>query len=805
MKANFLSKTRLFNVVIFLLGTQFIFAGTTINGKISDAKNAPVEFANVIVTNSESNEFVKGDITNEKGHYQIDNLNTGEYLLTVSMVGFAKSEPIKISVLNTNNKTIEKNIVLKETIGQLNEVQVVAKKVFMEQTTDKTIINPEASITSASENVFEILKKLPGVSVDNNENISLKGKQGVNVMIDDKPTYLSNTELATMLRSMQGKNINKIEIIENPSARFDAEGNSGIINIKTKHNKAAGLNGSINGGIRQASKLGGNAGIDLNMNSGKLNLYGNYSFYAWNEWHALDANRRFTSSSLLGAKQTINTKTDYNGSSHNFKFGADYYLTNNQVISIMYRGNLGYNDNAEVGKTVFVDKNSVIDSSLQTISDRGHNWNNKTLNVNYKWDIDSLGQTFTVDADYAHFNFNSNSNQMSTNFDRNGIDTHRDIDLVSVQMGDIRIITAKADYVKPFGKVFNVETGIKASFVKTDNTASMVGYVAQDDQFIYDENIQAVYMNGQMNLKKTSVQLGLRLENTNLIGKSISTNTTNTDSYLKLFPSLFVQQSLNADNKINLRYSYRIGRPRYYALNPFIIMVDPYTYDQGNPLLKPQFTHSASLSHSFKGILNTSFGYNFTKDVFTQVLFQDDESKTVYQTQENLSNSIDWNLSENFQLEPFQWWHLSGTLTGMYKVVNANIGGKVQFENWNVQGNINNNFTLNKIIELELNGYYSSKQLNGNFILNPRYNVDFGIQCKLLDSKLILKAGVNDIFNSNQTNGYSKYNNVNLDFKNSNDSRQLNISVIYRFGKDDFKTRANRSTASSEEQNRSAK
>lgn len=793
-------------LVVYLLSTPFVSASTiNINGKVTDTKNVPVEFAYVHVTNLKSNEFVRGVVTDSEGKYLIEKLNQGDYSITVSMLGFAKSEPIRLSIKNNSDQSFEKNVILRESAGQLKEVQVVAKKPFIEQTADKTVINPEASVTAASDNVFEILKKLPGVTIDNNDKISLKGKQGVNVMIDDKLTYLSSTELASMLKSMQGKNIHKIELIENPSARFDAEGNAGIINIKTKHIKTPGFNGSINGGIRQASKLSENGGIDLNMNSGKLNLYGNYSFYGWDEWHALDANRRFTSINLLGATQTINTKTDYNGISHNYKVGADYYLKNNQVLSFMYRGNLGFNDQAELGKTAFVDKNAVVDSSLQTITDRGHNWNNYTLNVNYKWDIDSLGQSLTVDADYAQFDFNSNSNQLSKNFDRNGVNTQRDIDLVSEQTGAIRIVTAKADYVRPIGKLFNFETGIKTSFVKTDNSALMNGYIAQNDRFIYDENIQAAYVNGLINLKKTTVQLGLRLENTNLTGKSISTNTINSDSYLKLFPSFFVQQTLNADNILNLRYSYRIGRPRYNALNPFKIMVDPYTYDQGNPQLKPQFTHSTGISHSFKGMLNTSFGYNFTKDVFTQVLFQNDESKTVYQTQENLSNSIDWNLSESFQLTPLKCWQFSGTLIGMYKVVNANIGGVVQFENWSVQGTMTNTITINKLVGLELNGYYSSKKLNGNFMINPRYNADFGIQCKLLDSKLVIKAGVNDLFNSNQTNGYSKYNNVDLDFKNTNDSRQLNISAMYRFGKKDIKTRSNRSTASSEEQNRSAK
>jgi hypothetical protein len=801
-------KIKLLNRIFLLACITFITvqlnAANTIVGRVIDNKKQPIEFATIALLNTKTNEFIKGEVSNEKGEFVINKVLPGNYILSVTMVGYVKNESEKV-VIDSKNKVVEKNIILKENVVQLAAVEVTAKKKFIEQTVDKMVVNPDASITSASENVYEILKKLPGVTIDNNDNIILKGKQGVNVLIDDKPTYLSSTELATMLKSMQGKNINKIEIIENPSARYDAEGNSGIINIKTKHTKAPGFNGSLNGGLSQASKLGENAGLDLNFNSGKLNLYGNYSFSDWSGWHTLDASRRFTSESLIGASQVIFDKTDYHGNGHNYKVGADYYISKNQVFSIMYRGNLGFHDMIDAGSTIFRDKNLANDSSLVTNSTRGNNWNNKTLNFNYKWDIDSTGQSLTVDADYARFNFLSSSNQVSVNFDRNGNNVNRNINLESSQDGDIRIITAKADYVRTFGKLFNFESGVKASFVSTDNKASMIGYVTQNDRFVYDENIQAAYVNGNLKLSKTSIQLGLRLENTNSTGTSVSTNTVNKNSYLKLFPSFFVQQTLNPDNTVNFRYSYRIGRPGYYSLNPFVWMLDPYTYNQGNPLLKPQFTHSAGITHSFKGILSTSIGYNYTTDLFTQVLFQNDNTKAIYQTNDNLTNSIDWNVSETFQLEPAKWWRVGGTVTGMYKVVNANLGGEVQFRNWSYSGNINNVFTINKQIGMELNGYYNSTQLNGNFIINPSYSVDFGIQYKMLKDKLVVKANINDIFFSNHNSGYAKYNNVDLDFKNIYDSRQLNISLSYRFGKDDFKTRSNRQTASSEEQSRSSK
>lgn len=789
----------------FISNQLFAESTGTIKGRVIDSKNQPVEFATATLVSPVTKEIVKGEVCNNKGEFSIEKVKPGEYILSISMVGYAKNETEKVVIDAKRNRVVEKNIVLKESTQQLNDVVVVGKREFIEQTVDKMVINPDASITSASENVYEILKKVPGVTIDNNENITLKGMQGVKVLIDEKPTYVSAEQLATLLKGMQGKNIERIEIIENPSARYDAEGNSGIINIKTKHNKAPGFNGSVNAGMTVTRTIGENAGLDLNMNFGKLNVYGNYNFYNWRGWHAMDVTRRFTSASLAGAYQLTNNETNSQGNAHNYKVGADYFITKKHVVSFMLRGNVGFNNNDETGKTAFADKDKNIDSTLTSITTRKNYWNNQTMNVNYKWDIDTLGRSLTVDADYARFYFDSKSDQNSKNFDALGNNVNRDVNLISTQHGDIDIISAKLDYTHPINKIYNFETGLKTSLVNTNSQASMIGYIIQDDRFIFKENIQAAYVNGRAQYSKTSVQIGLRFENTASTGTSVSTNQVDTKNYWKLFPSVFVQQTLKPNETVGIRYSYRIGRPSYHVLNPFVWMLDPYTYNQGNPLLDPQFTHSVSLNHNYKGMFMTSVGYNYTKDLFTEVLYQNDETKTIYQTMENLSSSIDWNASETVQLKPAKWWQLSGTITGMYKEVNSTLANGLQFKRWSYRGNMNNSFTLPYKISLELSGQYMSKQLIGNFTLKPRYNIDLGIQRRILKDKGTIKFAFNDVFNTGSAGAYTKYGNVDIDVNNYWETRRLNISFNYRFGKDDFKTRGNRSTASSEEESRSAK
>lgn len=804
MKPNF---SNYFLLICFSVNAIFATAEVstvTVKGKVIDEKNQPIEYATATLISPATKEIVKGEVCNQKGEFTIHKVNKGEYILSVSMLGYDRLETEKL-VVDGKSAVIEKKIVLRESTELLNDVVVTARKQFIEQSVDKMVINPEASITSASENVYEILRKLPGVTIDNNDNISLKGMQGVKVLIDDKPTYVSSTQLASLLKSMQGKNVDKIEIIENPSARYDAEGNSGIINIRTKHTKAPGFNGSVNAGMNIARKFGWNGGLDLNMNYGKLNLYGNYSNYHWAGWYGMDASRRFTSTVLEGAYQLIESEGTYNGSAHNYKIGADYYIAKNHVISAMFRGNRGSNSNDENSTTSFADRYKNVDSTLVTVSTSNNRWNNETYNLNYKWDIDTTGQSLSFDMDYARFYFMSPNSQNGHYYDMTGVDLNHDITVATTQGNNIDIFTSKLDYVLPVNKNINLEAGLKTSFVNTDSYIDMNGYLNQNDHFVYEENIQAAYVNGRAQLNKTTLQLGLRLENTISKGTSVVTNQVNDTSYLKLFPSFFVQQKLNDNHSINFKYSYRIGRPSYHNLNPFMWMVDPYTYNVGNPNLKPQFTHSAGLSHNYKGALITSLGVNYTKGLFTEIIRQDDASKTVYQTMENLNNSLDLNASETFQFQPFKWWNLNGTVTGMYKTIQMYDDSNLPLNKMSVIANMSNNFTLPYKIGLEVSGRYASEQLISNIIIRPRYTIDLGLQRNILKDQGVIKIAVSDIFKTANGGAYAKYDNVDIDVMNKWDSRRLNITFNYRFGKDNFKTRANRSTSSSEEQNRSSK
>lgn len=806
MKSN--CSIRIMAACSMLLFLNFLQAASltemaVIKGKVINEKKEPVEFATAVLISPVTGEVVKGEVCNENGEFNINKIEKGEYVLSVSMVGYRKSETAKL-VVDGKRSVIEQTIVLSEQVEALKAVEVVGKKEFIEQTADKIVIRPDASISSASENVYELLRKLPGVSIDNNDNISLKGMQGVRVMIDGKPTYLSASQLASWLKSMQGRDVEKIEIIENPSAGYDAEGNSGIINIKTNHSRAPGFNGTVNGGLSYGRKLGGNGGLNLNMNSGKFNVYGNYSTNHWAGWNTMEAVRRFTGTALKGSSQLVNNEGSYSGSSNNYKAGADYFVADRHVVSVMVRGNSGSNNEGMDNVTLFRDPNEQTDSSLVTLSNGNNKWKSTTYNLNYKWDIDTAGQSLLFDIDFARFGFNSFNKQEGDYFDAAGAEMSNNLLAITSQGNDIRIFTSKMDYTLPVNKQLNLEAGAKISAVNTESYIDMDGTMSQHDKYIFDEQIQAVYVNARYQQNKTSVQLGLRLENTLTSGNSVSTQQQSDTAYLQFFPSVFVQQQLTDKHSLNLRYSYRIGRPAYQHLNPFKWMVDPYTFNVGNPALKPQYTHTAGLSHNYRNRLITNLGVNYTNGLFTQVIGQNDEDRTVYQTMENLHNSLDLSLSETVQLQPLREWRLNGTLTGMYKSIRMEEGDKGLLSRFSVSGNLNNTFTLPWKMDLELSGRYQSEQLVSNIILRPRYSVDLGIQRRFFENNGTLKIAVSDLFNTNNGRAYARHNNVDIEVYNGWDSRRLNVSFSYRFGKDNFKTRANRTTSSGEEQGRSS-
>jgi len=786
-----------------------------VKGRILDQNHRPVEFATAALVNVKTKLPEKGGTSNNTGDYAIEKVHDGVYILSITLVGYKKYESEQFTM--NDGRELRRDVVLHEDAQMLKEATVVAKRQFIEQQVDKMVIHPEASIIMASENILDILKKTPGVNIDNSNNISLKGKVGVNVTIDNKPTYLSSDQLASMLRGMRGKEIDYIEVIEIPSSRYDAEGNSGIINIKTKHNKRLGFNGNFFADGSYNGKVSEYIGFDLNMNFGKLNVYGNYAIDEHKYPRSSDMTSKYLTGPYIGAIQKTNSSGDLSNGSHNYKVGADYYFTKRQVISFMFRGghDLFNNSNSNLSTTSFFNSAMRLDSALHTRSKDKFKTESLTFNVNYKWDIDSTGHALTIDADYDRFRYGSTTEQYGNYTDANDQDMHMNSTVFGYQPREINVFSTKADYVRPIGRNFSVEAGVKTSFVRTNSqTDFAVDYPSNliwdtglkaTDRFVYTENINAAYISGRGRFGKTSIQMGVRMENTNSNGDSKSTNRVDKRHYTDLFPSLFVMRELNKDNQLGLTYSYRIGRPGYQKLNPFLWMTNQFTYNQGNPFLRPQFTHSLGLNYTCKNSFITSLGVSRTNDLSAEVVKKNDITKVMVMSPENLSKLLDLNASQTVQLSITKWWHFNATAIVMYKSITSDNVAADKFKRWSFNANSTQSFVLPCGISMELAGRYRSKQLWGTNTTYKQYAVDFGVAKNLFNNKVYLRASVRDIFNTDKSGGFSKYGNVDCVSYNNSTSRTLNVSLYYHFGKDKFKTRSNRTTSSSEEQSRSGR
>ena len=787
----------------------------TISGLVIDEKSGQAaQFATIMLYRQGDSTLVKGDFSDEAGAFRFELLEDDTYFLQATLVGFADLVVPDIQ-LKSSNATIDLGTLrMGETVQQLAEVVVAAKKPFVERQADKLIVNVESSSVSVGNNALEVLRRAPGVTVDNNDNISLRGRQGVMVMIDGKQTYLSMAEVANLLKNMPSESIQTIEIITQPSARYDAAGNAGIINIRLKKNKNQGLNGSLTAGAglglvwfdRPYEKA--NANLNLNYRKGKFNLFGNYSIRHSDGANELRLERGVVFEDTSTFFDQVSFMEDYNNS-HSFKTGLDYNLTDRQTLGVQVTGFL--NDEAfDLTSQSDIYTNGDLSGGLEVVNERPGNWSNFTYNLNYRASFDSLGRELSADADYSYYNGNSFDNLVTTFLDSEGV-SYSEEPLRSEVPIMVDILAFKADYVHPLKSGLKLEGGVKASFVTTDNDVRFELF--QGDQwvldslktnhFMYEENIAAAYMNASRQFEKWGFQAGLRAENTQSVGNSVTLSKIVDRQYLEFFPSLSMQYSLSEKHQFGLNYSRRIDRPSYQDLNPFIYFLDPFSYMQGNPFLNPMFTHSIELSHTFMSAMNTSLSYSRSEDYITQVTIQDDTTKTTYATNYNLDtyHNVSFNISSPIPIT--KWWMAQVNLNANYKSFHAEFQGDT-LDNRGFTGNfyLSNEFTLPKGFTAELSGWYQSPEVDGIFVGRSMYMADFGLSKKVLKNMGTIRINLNDIFNTGRWRGYTDYATMDLRVNNKWESRRVNVSFSYRFGNQNVKGPQRRSTGSEDERNR---
>ncbi len=797
------------SLLFVLLLTSFSVAAqeaVIYKGRVTDDKNG-IPGATIALLKKTDSSLVKLAISNGNGLFEFVGVDAGDYMFLATFIGYDSS-------YSDAKENYDNVLTLVSRAQALGQVTVVSRRPLVEARLDKMVVNVDASPSNAGSTALELLEKSPGVSVDKDGNISLKGKQGVTVLMDGKQTYLSGQDLANLLRSMPASQLDQVEIMTQPSAKFDAAGNSGIINLRTKKAKTMGFNGSVSVGYVQGEYPKSPNSFNFNYRKGKINLFTNGGYTYWEGFNDQRLNRKF----LQG--NNSNYVFDQLGKNHNIsqnynaRIGLDYNVDAKTTIGVMVGGNYSLRKgvNESVGDFFYENTNNV-DSSIYAVNTTRNPWRNFTANANYKKNLNKNGREISADLDYIKYS--SELDQFTDNRVLYPTAPDNPYLLRAVLPSEIDIYSAKVDYVHPLSKETKLEGGVKASYVRTDNNAPYETYDENSgkwvddrrkDHFQYDEQISAAYVNFSTQMKKWGFQAGLRGEHTHtkgtqiLIGKSISRD------YFQLFPTAYVSYSMNDKNQFGLNYGRRVERPNYQDLNPFQQFLDLYTFNQGNPYLTPQFTNNIELSHIFKSKLSTTLNYSYTSDIINDILVQNDETKVTYQTKENVASRRNIGLAISYNAQITTWW-----TTSLYgNLYNTYYKGLVNNEMLSTDVtaymlNFNQQFRFLKTWGAEASGFYQSKTLaTSMFVIKPIYVVSFGFSKQILKNKGSLKLSIIDPFRIQKTDVLINHSNINMFVTNRWDNRRVGLTFSYRFSKGQNVQQRRRTTGAQEEQNRVA-
>jgi len=798
-----------------------------INGTVTDGSAKTIESATITLLKTKDSSVAKMSVADRTGKFSFEGIEPGIYMVSISAVGHEKgfSEIFEISASHSNItlKTIDLVPVAKSVGG----VTVTSKKPLIEQRIDRTIVNVEASVTSVGSSALEVLEKSPGISVDKDGNISLKGKQGVVIYIDGRPSYLSGPDLANMLRSMNASQLEQIEIMTNPPAKYDAAGNSGVINIKTKKNKQFGYNGSITTGFTQGIYPRFNESANFNYRNGKVNVFTNLNYNRNHRSEDLYITRNFREKSTAEILTIFDQKSEMTNQNHFYsaKAGLDYSASKHTTLGVVVNG--FYNPSTWESKTkaYIFEPSGDLRSTNQAYTRNDEKWKNFSSNINFRTVLDSIGQELTGDLDYIQYRSTSIQPLYSFYYDKLGNPSKTPDTLLGSLPQDITIKSGKLDYTLPLKGGAKFEAGIKTSFVNTDNNAvyddllggQRVLDSSRSNHFIYDENINAAYANYSRKLsKKWNGQFGLRLENTNAKGHStgyefdtaqnkfVPFDKTFKRNYTQLFPTVYLQYTASEKNSFVINYGRWINRPDYESLNPFIHFLDRYTFEQGNPDLKPQFAHNFELSHTYKGFLTTTLNYTTTHDIIQQVLEQNEATNETFIKKANIASLQQVGIAITAYKEITKWW--SGNV--YVNVYNNHFKGVVNKDNISIgisglMMQVQQQFKWGKGWGAEVSGFYRTKGLEGVLFIQPIGQVNAGFSKQIMKNKASVRLNIRDVFAGGVFKGYSKYSNVDATFKDVNDSRAVSVSFTYRFNKGKLKAGSNRKNGgASDEQNR---
>jgi iron complex outermembrane receptor protein len=795
---------KFFLLLLFVINYTAQSQSYKINGSIVTDKAE--KLAGISVLLFANNKLIKAEITNVEGKFTFQNSASGTYSLKTSFIGY---EEFVLPSVVVNSSNIELPILtIKETSAQLSEVVIVKEKPMIQVLADKTVFNIENTINAIGSSGFELLRKAPGVIIDNNDNLIVEGKSGVLIYIDGKQSFLSGADLTNYLKTIQANDIEAIEIITQPSSKYDAAGNAGIVNIKLKKNKNFGTNGTFSTGLNLGEFGTSVNSLSLNNRNKKNNIYGNYSNRFGRNFNFINLYRQQSNTIFDSRSESIN-ETNAN----NVKVGYDYYHNAKNTFGIVVTGNFNNGFGNSATRTPIRPVNSNANTSvLNSANDVRNKSYNLYSNLNYKYQ-GANEKSFNVDLDFGKFNSERSNYQPNFYFD--GTETIVISQVINAQETpiDINISSLKSDYEQQLLKG-KVGVGFKSSIVQTKNTFNVFNYLGdttifnetRSNLFNYTENINAVYANYNRNFKKINFQLGVRVENTNSDGKLLSTQNNENErvkrNYTDFFPSGGVTYLPNDNNSFALIYSKRIERPSYQSLNPFENQIDELSFNRGNPFLQPQYTNNIKLSHTYKYKLITTLSYSYINDFFAQVTEAVGVDKN-FLTTKNVANNEIINLGISYPFKVVKWWNVYLSASGFYSRYIPIDPSFIALEQETFNIYAQNTFNLPAAITMEVSGWFNSPSVwGGTYRVESLGSLDLAFQRKFLNKKLNARIAFSDIFFTSPWRGSTEFGDLIINGDGGNDSRQVRFSLNYNFGSDEVKKARTRNTGLEDEKNR---
>lgn len=777
-------KTRL--LLLSLLIKTVVLSAANVTGTLRDVEGKPLEFAVVTLLSANDSSLVKGAVTDAGGSFSLDNVTDGNYFLDVSLTGYKLKS---VSGITIAGQDISTGIITLETAEQLDGVTITATQPLYTQKPGMLVMNVENSPVKMSGTAWELLKTAPGVFIDQNGNISLKGKTGVRVYVDGKNTFLSGEQLQNYLQSMPAITVVKIEIISNPSAKYDAEGNAGIINIVTQKGSRQGFNGSVYGGSTQGQLTRTFCGFNFNYGRPKYNIYGKYDFgtpqriedhYVYKSITYEGVTTHFDQRTVFTLRPVVNTA----------RIGVDFTPNATTTWGVRVDGER----DAENIRTNNVSILTESDSNSTLYLNQQNRLRGRFMSggsgVYLRKTLDTNGREISTSFDYLRYYDRTKETYTVGLIDRGGNPISTPLYQRSASNNDISIYVGQADFTQPLGK-YKLETGIKGSYVKTAN--ELVFEIQDGNEWLYDttrsnvftyiEKISAAYVNGSVSYKKWEIMAGLRAEQTNSDGVSPTMQQQVKRSYLEFFPSVFATNVLNDKNSITYSVSRRINRPNYGELNPFLFYLDQYTYKAGNPFLQPEIAWNADINYAYNNFLFLNGSLSRRTSGMTSISRQEDSTGIIYQTMVNL-NTVDMayfgvSVSNNF----FRWWVNESNASITWSQYTSNLYG-IAFTNGNATFNadVTETFLLKGGYKLQVSGWYQGRNVYGIFVFHPFGGVDAALTKSFFHNTLQCSINFRDIFHTNTMNLHVDFNDQDIRVHHVPDSQTVTARVRYSFG-----------------------